>query len=147
MSKKNISNDKITLSSFSPSTKSKFYIYSIIGIIIFFVNFQIGESKQILVGHLGEFIQNILMPIMPYLIILFTLLAVIDVFKNSKTNTRDTTAKVFSVIKIIGFIFSIMAVFGLAPDFQWMKGFSFVLERVAAPQVVYVPLTAALFLY
>lgn len=145
MSEKNVSNANVSLSSFDPSVKGKFYIYSLIGIIMFFVNFQIGESKQILVGHIGEFVQNILMPIMPYLIIFFTLLAAIDVFRNLKVNTRDTTAKIFAGIKVVGFIFSVMAVFGWAPGFLMDERiFPFILDRVAGPQVVYVPLTAAL---
>lgn len=136
--------DRLDLTTYSKSAKSKFYIYSILGILIFFVNFRIGESKQILIGHLGEFIQNLLMPIMNALIILFTLIGAIDVVRNWERYKKDTTSKIFAVIRILGFIFSIMAIFKIAPAIMLDERiFPFVLQRVAAPQVVYVPLTAA----
>lgn len=144
MSDQTVSKEKVSLSAFNKSVKIKFYIYSILAIIIFFVSFQIGDSKQILIGHLGEFIQNLLLPIMNVLIILFTLIGVIDVVKNFERHTRDTTSKIFAGVRVLGFIFSIMAVFKIAPAILLDERiFPFVLERVAAPQVVYVPLTAA----
>lgn len=94
MSDQTVSKEKVSLSAFNKSVKIKFYIYSILAIIIFFVSFQIGDSKQILIGHLGEFIQNLLLPIMNVLIILFTLIGVIDVVKNFERHTRDTTSKI-----------------------------------------------------
>lgn len=144
MSNQAVSKDKISLSDYNKSAKSKFYIYSILAIIVFFVSFQIGDSKQILIGHLGAYIQDLLLPIMNVLILLFCLIGVIDIVKNFKRHTRDATSIIFATIRVLGVIFAVMAVFKIAPDFLLDdRIFPFVLEKVAAPQVVYVPLTAA----
>jgi len=139
----NYVNSQVALKKYSSKGVTKFFIYTIIGILFFFINITIGGERTILITHLVNLIQRIIAPITPYLLLLLAFLAVVDVFRNLEKNTATATGKIFSAVRVIGFIFMVMAVFNIAPGIlQDQRIFPFVMDRVVTPMMVVIPVSS-----
>jgi len=139
----NHGNSEVALKKYSSKGVAKFFIYTLIGIMVFFVNVTIGGERSILVTHLINFVQSILAPITPYLLLLLTVIAVVDIFKNLERHTSTLTNKVFAVARVLGFICMAMAVFNITPGiFQDERIFPFVMSRIVPQMMVVIPISS-----
>jgi len=151
----------------STSTALKFIILSIIGIIVFFIDiplpgytivgFTQPARTTIIVNHFSGFVTNLLwngsFKAMSYIVLAFCLYGIIDLIINRKKHFGTTVGKVFSVVKLIGVVCLIFAVFKLGPavlhqprDILGGSNISaFALNRVVIPITISIPL-AMIFL-
>ena len=107
----------IDLKKFSLWTKAKFYLYSIIGILFFFVEFDVGGSKSIPLALLGSYITTDWGPVVGYVSVVFAAVGVIQVIRKPKFYFRNATACFFTICRIIGGVLIAFAVFEVGPAF------------------------------
>lgn len=110
-------NNTIDLKKFKPWTKIRFYLFSIIGILFFFIEFTVGGNKSIPLALLGSFITGNLGTIVGYASVLFALWGIIQVIRKPKFYFRNFTASFFTCCRIIGGILIAFAVFEIGPAF------------------------------
>lgn len=92
----------------------KFVVFSAIGIAMFFAEVQINGIKAIPIQHIVNLINQVFKPFIPYYALIFVILGAVLPIMN-KTYRRSVFDKVFTLVKIIGAVLGIMAVFKIGP--------------------------------
>lgn len=92
----------------------KFFLFSAIGIFVFFIPITMNGKSSIMLDHFVSYIQLAVPSALPYYALLVILLGAIYPFVK-KTWNKDSVSVVFSILKIIGFIASFMLVFNIGP--------------------------------
>ncbi|MCL2408148.1 MAG: hypothetical protein FWC96_00825 [Oscillospiraceae bacterium] len=114
---------------YTASTYFKFFILPLIGIFAFFIDipmveytvmgFTMGARSTIMINHLTGLIRALLwdgsLSVMPFVILAIALYGVVDLILRRKKHFANTLGKVFAVIKCIGVVFIIFAVFEIGP--------------------------------
>ncbi|CAM3639553.1 YjiH family protein [Aeromicrobium ponti] len=102
----------------SPNSSSKnmvkFFLFSAIGIFMFFIPVTMNEKSSIMLDHTVTAIQTAVPALVPYYALLVILLGAIYPFY-TKTWNKDKVNLVFSIFKIIGAAVAVMIVFGFGP--------------------------------
>lgn len=93
----------------------KFFVYSAIGIFMFFVPVKIGDSSSIMLDHMVSWIRTTFPSLVPYYAFLVILCGAIYPFW-SKTWNKDNVTIVFSFLKVLGLIVAGMLLFKVGPD-------------------------------
>lgn len=120
----------------------KFYVFSIIGIILFFIPIQIGKDNTILVDHIHLGIRSLLGDLPAYyaliIIIIGAILPVIRMdFKKSFTDC------VLVIFKLLGAVIGIMYVFKIGPKLLFDKDYGpFLFDKLMLPLSVLIPVGA-----
>lgn len=120
----------------------KFYVFSIIGIILFFIPIQIGKDNTILVDHIHIGIRSLLGDLTAYyaliIIIIGAILPVIRMdFKKSFTDC------VLVIFKLLGAVIGIMYVFKIGPKLLFDKDYGpFLFDKLMLPLSVLIPVGA-----
>lgn len=120
----------------------KFYVFSIIGIILFFIPIQIGKDNTILVDHIHLGIRSLLGDLTAYyaliIIIIGAILPVIRMdFKKSFTDC------VLVIFKLLGAVIGIMYVFKIGPQLLFDKDYGpFLFDKLMLPLSVLIPVGA-----
>lgn len=120
----------------------KFYVFSIIGIILFFIPIQIGKDNTILVDHIHLGIRSLLGDLTAYyaliIIIIGAILPVIRMdFKKSFTDC------VLIIFKLLGAVIGIMYVFKIGPKLLFDKDYGpFLFDKLMLPLSVLIPVGA-----
>ncbi|WP_210619612.1 YjiH family protein [Mammaliicoccus lentus] len=120
----------------------KFYVFSIIGIILFFIPIQIGKDNTILVDHIHLGIRSVLGDLTAYyaliIIIIGSILPVIRMdFKKSFTDC------VLVIFKLLGAVIGIMYVFKIGPKLLFDKDYGpFLFDKLMLPLSVLIPVGA-----
>ncbi|MBW0766152.1 MULTISPECIES: YjiH family protein [Mammaliicoccus] len=120
----------------------KFYVFSIIGIISFFIPIQIGKDNTILVDHIHLGIRSLLGDLTAYyaliIIIIGAILPVIRMdFKKSFTDC------VLVIFKLLGAVIGIMYVFKIGPKLLFDKDYGpFLFDKLMLPLSVLIPVGA-----
>lgn len=126
---------------YTPSLLAKFIGYSLIGIILFFVPITINGKSTIPLDHIVTYIlsiPNFKIIYGPALVLLGALLP----FYN-KTWNKDTTTTIFSILKLLGIPFVIMAVMNSGPEFLMKKDvIPFIFSKIVIPVITIVPVGA-----
>jgi nucleoside recognition membrane protein YjiH len=92
----------------------KFFVFSAIGIFVFFVPITMNGKSSIMLDHIVSYIQSAAPEVLPYYALLVILLgAVYPFFK--KTWNKDKVTLVFSILKVFGFVAGAMFVFNVGP--------------------------------
>lgn len=145
---------------YSIKTLFKFFFFSGFGIFAFFINFNIPEflikipgyevlileRNTFLVDHAAKIVQSFLMPIMPYIVLVFALLGIVDLYFRKEKHFKTLIQKIFSLFKICGFIILVMIVFNIGPEIFSDPGVGpFVLNKILVSISISIPM-AALFL-
>jgi nucleoside recognition membrane protein YjiH len=92
----------------------KFFVFSAIGIFVFFIPVTLNGKSSIMLDHFVSYIQLAVPGVLPYYALLVILLgAVYPFFK--KTWNKDIVSTVFSILKVFGFIAAAMLVFNIGP--------------------------------
>ncbi|MEB8122233.1 YjiH family protein [Staphylococcus xylosus] len=120
----------------------KFFIYSLIGIIFFFVPITISGQSTIMIDHIVQWISKLLNPILPYYVLILILIGAAHPFINKKWN-KSKTDIVFSLFKVIGVFIAFMVVFDFGPGFVLIESIGpFLYEKLAIPLSVLIPIGA-----
>ncbi|MBE4907023.1 YjiH family protein [Bacillus luteolus] len=116
--------------SISTSGFLQFFIPSAIGIILFVIPFPYEEGVTIPVAILAKQVQAILSDSLPYIATAFVVLAVVLSLFTSLVKPRFITKSIFFsklfkvstfwlIARLIGMVFSIMALFRIGPEWIW----------------------------
>ncbi|WP_039068105.1 YjiH family protein [Staphylococcus shinii] len=120
----------------------KFFVYSLIGIIFFFVPVTISGQSTIMIDHIVQWISKLLNPILPYYVLILILIGAAHPFINKKWK-KSKTDIVFSLFKIIGVFIAFMVVFDFGPGFVLTESIGpFLYEKLAIPLSVLIPIGA-----
>ena len=109
----------------------KFIILPLIGIFAFFIDipmpeytvmgFTVARNSTIPLNHLTNLIRALLwngsVKVMPYVVLAIAVYGVVDLIIRRKKHFGSTLNKVFAIIKCIGVVFILFAVFSFGPEF------------------------------
>ena len=145
----------------------KFFLLPWIGIIAFFINIPlpgytvlgatVAPSSVILVSHLTNLFRALLwngsFKVMPYIVLAIAVYGVFDLLKRRKKHFSNTLNKAFSIMRCVGIIFILFAVFNFGPGVmhetrEALGGTSisaFVMNNILIAITISIPL-AAIFL-
>ncbi|UMT75954.1 YjiH family protein [Staphylococcus roterodami] len=120
----------------------RFYVYSLIGILCFFVPFTISENNTILVDHVHLAIRSLLGPLMPYIALIMIIIgAALPLIK--RTFMTSMTNFIISSFKIAGAIIGIMYVFKIGPPLLFKVNYGpFLFEKLMMPLSILIPVGA-----
>ena len=106
-------------------TIDKVYLFSVIGIIIFFIPIKINNQQEVIIYHLSYFIENRISSLIDISIIVFVLLSVFKDLINYKT---DNISKFKILMKIFSFIMLVSILFG-KDELLFMNNYFIVMLR------------------
>ncbi|MBE5665178.1 YjiH family protein [Staphylococcus sp. SS60] len=120
----------------------RFYVYSLIGILCFFVPFTISENNTILVDHVHLAIRSLLGPLMPYIALIMIIIgAALPLIK--RTFMTSMTNFIISSFKIAGAVIGIMYVFKIGPPLLFKANYGpFLFEKLMMPLSILIPVGA-----
>ncbi|MDN6066090.1 MAG: YjiH family protein [Staphylococcus equorum] len=125
----------------------KFFIYSLIGIICFFVPITINGKSTILIDHIVQWITFLVNPILPYYVLLLIIIGALHSFINKKWN-KSKTDIIFSLFKVLGVFIAFMIVFDFGPGFVLKESIGpFLYDKLAIPLSVLIPVGAILLTF
>ncbi|RIL76664.1 YjiH family protein [Staphylococcus cohnii] len=120
----------------------RFFIYSLIGIIFFFVPVTIHGQSTIMIDHIVQWITLIVKPVLPYYVLILIIIGAIHPFLNQRWNESKTNI-IFSLFKVVGVFIAFMVVFNIGPTFVLKESIGpFLYEKLAIPLSVLIPIGA-----
>ncbi|MFP5164431.1 YjiH family protein [Staphylococcus equorum] len=93
----------------------KFFVYSLIGIVIFFVPVTINNNSSILLDHFVTWISSALPLLTKIFIMIIIILGAIYPFIKGTWN-RNTIETIFTLFKVLGVIIGILLIFNIGPS-------------------------------
>lgn len=131
-------NKKTRLSDYSLDTKLKFWIYSIIGLMIFVIPFNIEGVKQIGLVHIGNRITDVLGTLTAYIIYIFAILGMVLLIIERKKRFKGIFNILMSLLSIIGVVCMSLYILGIGPAFLKEERFMpFIMDQVLYPTLLY----------
>lgn len=122
----------------------KFFVYSLIGIIVFFVPITLFGESTILVDHIVKWITAWVKPILPFYVLCLIIIGAALPFINKEWK-KSKTSIVFSLFKVLGVFVAIMVVFHIGPQFILKKDIGpFLYDKLAMPLSLLIPIGAIL---
>ncbi|NWK83211.1 YjiH family protein [Staphylococcus sp. GSSP0090] len=120
----------------------KFFVYSLIGIIFFFVPISINGQSTIMIDHIVQWITALVYPVLPYYVFILIVIGAVHPFINKKWN-KTKTDMIFSFFKIVGVFIAFMVLFNIGPSFVLKESIGpFLYEKLAIPLSVLIPVGA-----
>lgn len=120
----------------------RFFIYSLIGIIFFFVPVTIHGQSTIMIDHIVQWITLIVKPVLPYYVLILIIIGALHPFLNQRWNESKTNI-IFSLFKVVGVFIAFMVVFNVGPAFVLKESIGpFLYEKLAIPLSVLIPIGA-----
>ncbi len=126
----------------SSSTVSmmKFFIFSAIGIFMFFVPITVGEKSSIPLDHLVTWFNTTFSAAVPYYAFIVILLGAIYPFYR-KTWNKNSATIVFSLLKVLGVVVALMLLTKVGPAWLFEPSMGpFLYEKLVIPVGVLVPI-------
>lgn len=120
----------------------RFYVYSLIGILCFFVPFTISENNTILVDHVHLAIRSLLGPLMPYVALIMILIGTaLPIVR--RTFMTSITNLIITLFKVAGAVIGIMYVFKIGPSILFKADYGpFLFEKLMMPLSILIPVGA-----
>lgn len=120
----------------------KFFVYSLIGVITFFIPVSINGNSTILLDHMVTFIRDTFPNVVPYYVLILILFGAIHPFINH-TWKKDSVYMVLSFFKVIGLVVAFMLIFDFGPDWLFKPNMGpFLLEKLVISVGILVPIGA-----
>src|SRR5699024_12303498 len=94
----------------------RFFIYSLIGIIFFFVPVTIHGQSTIMIDHIVQWITLIVKPVLPYYVLILFVIGALHPFLNQRWNESKTNI-IFSLIKEVGVFIAFIVFFNIGSAF------------------------------
>ncbi|MBE4909751.1 YjiH family protein [Bacillus luteolus] len=118
----------------------KFFLFSAIGIFMFFIPITIGEKSSIPLDHLVTWINTTFSTAVPYYALIVILLGAIYPFY-TRTWNKNKVNTLFSMFKVVGLVVAIMLVFKAGPEWLFAPSMGpFLYEKLVIPVGVLVPI-------
>jgi nucleoside recognition membrane protein YjiH len=118
----------------------KFFLFSAIGIFMFFVPIAVGGKSSIPLDHLVTWINTTFSAAVPYYAFIVILFGAIYPFYR-KTWNKNSTTMIFSFLKVIGVIVALMMLTDVGPAWLFEPGMGpFLYEKLVIPVGVLVPI-------
>jgi nucleoside recognition membrane protein YjiH len=118
----------------------KFFLFSAIGIFMFFIPITVGEKSSIPLDHLVTWMNTTFSSAVPYYAFIIILLGAIYPFYKKTWNKNPTTI-VFSLLKILGVIVALMLLTKVGPAWLFEPSMGpFLYEKLVIPVGVLVPI-------
>ena len=116
--------------------------YSLIGLVLFFVPFEIAGRSTILLDHAATALQTHARPVVIGLALLFMLFGAIEPWYSGSWR-NGTTRLVFSVLKVIGLLIGVAYLFQFGPAAIYQPGMlPFLFDKLVLSLALIVPLGA-----
>lgn len=134
----------------NPKTKSqmknanshvwKFFIYSMIGIFMFFIPITLNGQSSIMIDHIVSGLRHLLGNVVPYYLLLIILIG--GLYPFIKGNWKETiVTTVFSFLKLLGVVIAFMVYFNLGPTFIFDPNMGpFLFNSLVTPVGLLVPI-------
>ena len=130
-----------------PRALAQLIVFSIIGLVMFFIPFTIGEKSTILFDHGATYLvsqQHTLSVILLFMLMIF---GVSKPFIDGSWR-KNITHKILTVFKVLGLVLAVMYISGNAPAFMMEKDMlPFLFEKLALPVGMIVPLGALILAF
>jgi len=97
-----------------PHRRWRFFVYSAIGLVMFFVSVEIGGKSTILVDHALTFVRWVLGPAVPWVVVALVLLGTVRPFVTGSWR-RGALRTVFAVANVVGLVVAVCAALGYYP--------------------------------
>lgn len=125
---------------FSNLSMMKFFLFSAIGIFMFFVPIAVGGKSSIPLDHLVTWINTTFSAAVPYYAFIVILMGAIYPFYR-KTWNKNSTTMIFSFLKVTGVIVALMMLTDVGPAWLFEPGMGpFLYEKLVIPVGVLVPI-------
>jgi nucleoside recognition membrane protein YjiH len=116
--------------------------YSLVGLVLFFVPFEIGGRSTILLDHAASALQLHARPLVIGLALLFMLYGAIEPWRSGSWG-RSGTHTAFSVLKVVGLFVGVAYLFRVGPEAIYQPGMlPFLFEKLVFSLALIVPLGA-----
>ncbi|WP_216215551.1 YjiH family protein [Amycolatopsis aidingensis] len=120
----------------------KFFVYSLLGILVFFVPIPVNGESSIILDHLVTALETAIPGVLPYLALAVILAGAVHPFVSGTWN-RSPVSVVFSIAKVVGLIVGFMLVFELGPAWLFAADMGpFLLHKLVIPVGLLVPIGA-----
>ena len=114
--------------------------YSLIGLLIFFVPFEIAGRSTILLDHAATALQTHARPLVIGIAMLFMLYGALQPWFSGSWR-GDLTRTVFSVLKVLGLLIGVAYLFGVGPEALYQPGMlPFLFDKLVLSLALIVPL-------
>jgi nucleoside recognition membrane protein YjiH len=131
------------LVSYPTKSMFKFFVYSIIGIFMFFIPIDIGGKSTIPIDHLVNAIKALVPNAMPIYALLVIILGGLYPFYK-KTWKKDAVTLVFSILKLLGIGVAVMAFLQVGPAWLFEADMvPFLFNKLVIPVGLIVPIGSA----
>ncbi|MBA2057044.1 YjiH family protein [Psychrobacter cryohalolentis] len=122
-------------------------VFSMIGLVMFFVPFTIGEKSTILFDHGATYLVNQQHTLSVTLLFMLMIFGVSKPFIDGSWR-KNITHKILTVFKVLGLVLAVMYITGNAPAFMMEKDMlPFLFEKLALPVGMIVPLGALILAF
>ncbi|QHE53374.1 YjiH family protein [Pontibacillus sp. HMF3514] len=126
----------------SPKNMLKFFVFSLIGIFMFFIPITLRGSTTIPLDHIVTAIQNTLPEVVPYYALFVILLGALYPFITKAWN-KSNVEVVLSIFKILGFFVATLILFNVGPAWLMASNMGpFLFEKLVIPVGILVPIGA-----
>ncbi|SEN80867.1 YjiH family protein [Lihuaxuella thermophila] len=123
----------------TPANIAKFFIYSLIGIFMFFVPVTFKGKSSIPLDHLVTLVRDVAPSAVPVYVLLVMLLGAIYPFVKGAWK-KSSVDIIFSVLKIAGFVVGVMIWLRIGPDWLFAPDMGiFLFEKLVIPVGLLVP--------
>jgi nucleoside recognition membrane protein YjiH len=120
----------------------KFFVYSLIGTVVFFVPVDLNGESTILLDHIVSAIESWVPSALPYVALAIIVAGAVYPFV-SGTWRKSTVTVVFSVFKVIGLVVGVLLVFDFGPAWLFEPDMGpFLLNKLVVPVGLLVPIGA-----
>lgn len=130
-----------------PRALAQLIVFSIIGLVMFFIPFTIGEKSTILFDHGATYLVNQQHTLSVILLFMLMIFGVSKPFIDGSWR-KNITHKILTVFKVLGLVLAVMYISGNAPTFMMEKDMlPFLFEKLALPVGMIVPLGALILAF
>ena len=120
----------------------KFFVYSAIGVLMFFVPITIGERSTIPLDHIVSWLREAMPTVLPWYALALIVAGAVYPWVSGSWR-RSTTDAVFAVARVVGLVVGVMLVSGIGPDWLFADGMGpFLLNALVIPVGLLVPIGA-----
>jgi nucleoside recognition membrane protein YjiH len=120
----------------------RFFVFSAIGIFMFFVPITIGDANTIPLDHLVSAIQDYAAPVVPFAILALVALGTARPFVTGSWRA-STTRTIFAVLNVVGLVVALLMITSSAPAWLAAEGIGpFLWDKLVIPVGLIVPVGA-----
>ena len=120
----------------------KFFVYSAVGVLMFFVPVTLGGRSTIPLDHVVSWLREAVPAVLPWYALALILAGAVQPWVTGSWR-RSTTDLVFSVARVVGLVVGVMLVLGVGPAWLFADGMGpFLLNSLVIPVGLLVPVGA-----